>query len=254
MKRDYDLIICIFACDKIEQYCQEIRNINETWGKQCINNVKLLYFMGEEETTEFSGESYIHLKNVKDDYMSASYKQFLGLKYIYDNYDAKFVHCCGTDTFINIPKLLLMLNEFDPTESLYIGGHGCNRKIGNTNYYFHSGGSGFVISNNCLSKLYSMLDNIMDIWIHICIDNHVENLIVACDVAISYFLQQPNMNTNVIIKNDHFFNCNYFGYCYNNTYECHKTVIIKDIIACHHMTKNNFIEFYNILVENNFFM
>lgn len=248
MKKEYDLIICIFACDKIEKYCQEIRTINETWGKQCIDNVKLLFFLGEEKTTEFTGESYINLPNVKDDYESASYKQFFGLKYIYDNYNPKFVHCCGTDTFINIPKLYRFINGYSPKDCLYIGGHGSNRKIGYNNYYFHSGGSGFTISSYCLKKIYPMLDTIIDEWINVCNTNNVLELIPGCDVAISYFLQQPNINT-IIIKNENFLGCNCYGY------PCHQGQIeMKNIIICHLMTIENSNNFYNILIRNKFFL
>jgi hypothetical protein len=250
MKIDY--IICLFACDKIEKYRKEIRIINETWGKQCVNNIKILYFLGEEKTDEFSGDSYINLKNVKDDYNSASYKQFLGLKYIYENYQPKFVFCCGTDTFINIPKLLLLLQDFDPNDTLYIGGHGDGRKIGNKIYYFHSGGSGFIISSESLNKLYPILHNIMDQWIQICNYNDVNNLICACDVAIAYYLQQPNINTK-IIKKENFFACNYQGYMFD-TPCCLGKVIIKDIVSCHFMTTENCIDFNKILLENNFFV
>lgn len=251
MENDYDLIFCVFACDKFEKYCQEIRLINETWGKQCIDRVKLLFFLGEEKTDEFVGDCYINLKDVKDDYFSASHKQFLGLKYIYDNYKFKYVHCCGTDTFINVPKLLKLLNEFNFNEPLYIGGHGCVRKIYGKDYYFHSGGPGFSISKSCIHILYPILDKIVHLWNQICIDEN-NGLSCACDVAISYYLQQPN-TTTIIKKCDNFFYCNYLGHL-GNFRCCAEKVVIKDIISCHNMSNINFIDFYNILLQNNFFV
>ena len=134
--------------------------------------------------------TYINLPGVKDDYLSASYKQFLGMKYIYENYKTKFIICCGTDTYLNIPKLLLYINTFDYNDCLYIGGHGCNRQIGGKNYYFHSGGPGFIITYNCLKKIYNLLDNLMEKWINICNIDKMQRRIPSCDVAISYYLQQ----------------------------------------------------------------
>ena len=44
----YDIIFCIFGCDTIPKYKNEILKINETWGKIALQyNIKLLYFLGE---------------------------------------------------------------------------------------------------------------------------------------------------------------------------------------------------------------
>ena len=101
---NYDLIICVFGCHTIDKYKQQIKKINETWGKKCesYSNIKLLYYLGGERTDEFSDSRYIYLPNITNDYLSASYKQFLGLKQVYENFNTKFIICCGTDTYLNI--------------------------------------------------------------------------------------------------------------------------------------------------------
>jgi hypothetical protein len=182
--------------------------------------------------------------------LSASYKQFLGLKYIYENYKTKFIICVGTDTYLNIPKLMLYISNFDYNDSLYIGGHGCERQIGEKKYYFHSGGPGFIITYKCLEQLYKLLDNLMEDWINVCNDNNVQNLIPACDVAISYYLQQPNININIIKTNDmSFLHCNYQGF------PCHQNEVnICNIISCHLMSEFDFYVFTDILNNNNYFV
>ena len=110
-----DLIILVFACYTIEHYRNQIEIINTTWGAKCetYKNIKILYFLGEEKVTGFNDTDcikYINLDGVKNDYLSASYKQFLGMKYIYENYKTKFIISIGTDTYLNIPKLLLYIN------------------------------------------------------------------------------------------------------------------------------------------------
>ena len=115
---EYDLIILVYACYTIEKYKTQINVINKTWGKKCetYKNIKILYFLGEQKLTEFYDTEfikYVNLSCVKDDYLSASYKQFLGLKFVYENYKSKFIICLGTDTYLNIPKLLLYIT---PTE------------------------------------------------------------------------------------------------------------------------------------------
>ena len=122
---------------------------------------------------------YIYLKDVKNDYNSAAYKQNLGLKYIYENYNVDFVFTCGTDTYINIENLLLYISQFDKDQNLYIGGHGDYRMVGNDTIYYHSGGSGFILTNSVLSRIYYDLYNIQNEWEKICLKNNVQYLILC---------------------------------------------------------------------------
>ena len=247
LKPKYKIIVNIFACSTVEKYKQEIIKINETWGKKAEENgIKILFFLGEEKTDLIDENKYIYLKDVKNDYNSAAYKQNLGLKYIYENYNADFVFTCGTDTYINIDNLLLYVNQFDKNKKLYIGGHGDYRMIENNNIYFHSGGSGFILSNSVLCELYSRLYNIQNEWSTICSRNYVEYLITACDVLIGYYVSKI---VNVeIIKNENFYGCNFKGYANNNTFNCcGDKVNISEIISCHNMTLTDFDEYTNIL-------
>ena len=250
-----DLIILIYACYTKEEYKNQIDTINATWAKKCeeYKNIKILYFLGDEKRNDFRDTEfikYINLAGVKDDYMSASYKQFLGMKYVYENYTTKFIMCFGSDTYLNIPKLVSYISNFDYTECLYIGGHGCNRQIGPTKYYFHSGGPGFIITSNVLKKIYNFLPNLMEHWINLCIENNISYLIPSCDVAVSYYLQQPDINVKIIKTNDlSFLHCNYEGH------PCHvNNVNIANIISCHLMNKYDFYNFTNILNNNNYFV
>jgi hypothetical protein len=250
-----DLIVLVYACYTVEKYKKQIEIMNSTWVKKCEThkNIKVLYFLGEEKINGFNDTDcikYINLVGVKNDYLSASYKQFLGMKYIYDHYKPKFIICVGTDTYLNIPKLLSYINNFNYDDCLYIGGHGCERQIGNKKYYFHSGGPGFIITYGCLKKLYSLLHNLMEEWINICNKYNISYLIPACDVAVSYFLHQPNINATVIKENNlSFCHCNYRGY------PCHPNQVnVSNIISCHLMNENDFYNFTNILKDNNYFI
>lgn len=251
MNKKYKLIICVFACDKKEKYIQELRTINTTWGQLCPDEVKVLYFLGEQCTPEFSGPQYINLKGVSDDHTSAGHKQFLGLKYIYENYEPDFVHCCGTDTYLNIPKLLKFVSDYNPKQSLYIGGHGCHRTIGEKQYYFHSGGPGFVLSRRCLQHLHPILADIMTAWIETTIQYGVfKDLHWASDVAIAYYLQQGMFDVHIIKMDDlSFIHCNYLGI------PCHTgEVDMSKIIACHCMSGKDFNDFTEILKNNSYFV
>jgi len=252
---EYDLIIVIYACYTITKYKEQINILNNTWVKKCTEykNIKVLYFLGEQKIDEFvdtENIKYINLPGVSDDYLSATYKQFLGLKYVKENYNAKFIIAFGTDTYLNIPKLLLFIDKFDYNDNLYIGGHGCVREIASAKYYFHAGGPGFIITRGCLIKLYSILHNLTNDWINLCNTNNIKYLIPACDVAISYYLQQPDIDSKIIKTNDlSFIHCNYRGH------PCHINQIdISNIIGCHQMSPIDFINFTNILDKNNFFI
>ena len=87
----YDVIFCIYGCLTVEKYKNQLLKLQDTWGLKATSmNYKVLYFLGEEKT-EYHGEEFVYLNGVSNDYISASYKQNLGLKYIHDNYNYNFV-------------------------------------------------------------------------------------------------------------------------------------------------------------------
>jgi len=277
-EKEYDFIICVYGCDTIPKYNEQIRVINDTWGKlcnTCESDVKLLYFLGEKTNEDsFIGNNYIHLHGVLDDYSSASHKQYQGLKYIHENFKYKFVFCCGTDTYVNIPKMLQLKNYFDYNVNDLIGGDIGWRVINSSRYLFFFGGAGFILTNKALSLLYPLLPNIMDKWSEICIHNKTEfdptdkfyntekdliidkNNIDSCDVSISYFLQQPEINTTLINLPKLFYFCNYIGVTYHpeDPIYLNKPVYTDHIITCHLMTTQDCYNFTKLLIENLYYM
>ena len=247
----YDLIICVYACDTIEKYKNQILKMNETYVRLLdqYKNIKLVYFLGEEKT-DLQGDQYVNLPNVNNDYLSASYKQFLGLKYIFDNFKTKFVMCIGTDTYLNIKKLDSFLQNYNSNENLYIGGHGDYRMIDNTNTFFHSGGPGFILTYTCLKLIYPHLETFMEKWIDICNKNNIQNLIPACDVGIAYLINLPEINATTIHAPDSvFMHCNYLGI------PCHPNRInYNNLISCHSMSLLDFDNFTHLLENNNYYM
>lgn len=259
IKEQYKLIICVFACATIQEYKNEILKVEETWGKHATkNNVKVLFFLGEEKTELNNDSKYIYLKNVGNDYSSASNKQNLGLKYVYENFNVDYIYCCGTDTYLNIRKLLLYIDLYDPNIPIYIGGHGTLRPIGNRNYYYHCGGAGFIITKICLKSIYPKLSNMHEEWSKICVENN-SDLSNACDTAISYYLQNELKDAlQIVINNNAFFSCNFRGViCHGKSTHylcCAKFMKEKDIISCHCMSAANFDEFTTILESNNYYV
>jgi len=256
--KNIKIIICVFACVTVQKYKDEVLKIEETWGKRAAKKgVKILYFLGEEPTDLHDSSKYIYLKNVNNDYNSASEKQNLGLKYIYENYNYDYVFVCGSDTYVNIDKMIEFIKDYNCEEPLYIGGHGDTRVIGDFDCYFHSGGSGFILSKECLRLIHHSLSDMFLKWTEICNKFCCENLIPACDLAISYFLQKDFGSTLIMVTtlNDEFIACNHKGLAYNNTFVCCGNKINpKNIISCHRMTLGDFDEFTDILERNNYFI
>lgn len=247
-----DIVILLFACYTVEKYKRQMELINQTWGKVChAYNIKMLYCLGEEKREGFQDTpfiKYLNLEGVQNDYLSASYKQFLGLKYIQEHYCAKFIYCAGTDTYVNVPKLARYVQSFSPNEYLYIGGDGSERQIGDTLCYYHSGGAGFLITPPCLKRLYDTLPTLMDEWTTLCTVHQVQHLIPACDVSISYYLQQIKELT-IVTQNEFFLQSNYQGWPWRTG-----QVDMKKIICCHFMGEQNFLDYTKILQQNHYFL
>ena len=133
------IAICVFGCITVPQYCLQISKIQETWGRRCEEQyqIPVYFFLGEEKVIglDYPGtfrypHRLIYMPGILNDYLSASYKQNLGIKYIMDNNpDIDFVYVCGTDTYLNIDALVKFLAFFDSTQRLCIGGH--------SNYFPH---------------------------------------------------------------------------------------------------------------------
>ncbi len=254
-KEQCTILFCVFACATHPKYKAEICKIEETWGKRAkAKGIKVLYFLGEEQTDLLDPEKYIYLKGVKNDYMSASDKQNLGLKYIYERYDPKFVFVCGTDTYVNIDKLELLVQTYNCHQPLYIGGHGANVWINNKEYYFHSGGSGYILSKESLHLVYLQLKNMFSEWKKICNAYINNDAIPACDVAISYYLQNTIGSALKIDTLDCFNSCNHKGYCENGSKCCGDKIVFSNIVACHRMQMHDFDEFTKILEDNHYFV
>jgi len=249
----YKLVCVVFACDAIEKYRQQIRDVRRTWRRQCQETVKLLFFLGEElHDPEFIGEDFIHLPGVGNDYVSASYKQNLGLLYVHQKLPpSEFYIVVGTDTYLNIPKMLNVLEPWrsQSQQALCIGGHVNLRKLSFfRNQFFFSGGPGIVINRAGLNLLAPYLSTMVETWKSVITSN--EYLTPACDVALCYFAQ--NLRFKMVKLPDVVFRaCNHKGF------PCHQGSIFEkvDMIAsCHLMTTNDFDEFTDILEKNQFFV
>lgn len=123
--------------------------------------------------------------NVGEDYFSATPKQFLGLKALYEKFsDKKWFYITGCDAYVYAEPLCAMLNNFDATKPLYIGGNFLKRTVDGTEFFFPAGGCVFVLSNALVAKLLPHINFILD-------DLCKYELFYkdgACDAAMGYYL------------------------------------------------------------------
>jgi hypothetical protein len=241
-----NIVICVFACATIEKYKLELMKVIDTWGQHAKErNVKVIYFLGEEQT-ELKGNEFVYLQGVDNTYESASVKQNLGLKYIDEHENADFVLVCGTDTYVNIDQLLLYLKT---SNGDYIGGGGQNPLYFTMDqtYYYHSG-AGFILSRKALMLLSPHLETMFESWKQQCCRYYVYYLIPACDACISFYLHHVFKNHIVIKEPTLFYACNYKGMIKNQS--CCENVDYKKIIVCHYMTLDDFDDYTALLKEN----
>jgi len=238
----YPIVVCVFGCMSIEKYKLQIKKVMETWGGD--TRLHVLYFVGEMGTEEGS-ETLISFPSVGDDYMSASYKQNMGLKYIHENYVYDYVFVCGTDTYIWVDHLCAFLQSL-PTntkeKACYIGGHGFIKKphpASERGVYYHSGGAGFLMTMPLVEKIYPQLDTMVASWFQVC----SLEMRPACDVCLGYFISK--LSNVDILTNEYFYECDFRGHVHGSIFCCGNKVIPQKIITCHSMSLEYFDAFHS---------
>jgi hypothetical protein len=238
------LIIILFACATIPRYKEEIQTIEQTWGHTArALGIPVFYFLGEEQT-DLQGPQYIYLNGVKNDYQSASYKQFLGYQYILRQYNPDTIFCAGTDTFINIPKLQQLVSVINPESAFLVGNSGTLKEIGSFIGDYFSGGCGLLTTRETHRRIIGFTPFIVDQWINIC-NEFRSDLSPACDVALSFLCHYCSVQ---------FLQCmNMYEFSYNSCDPIQGTVNQSELISCHSMSKDDFFTFNTILETNNHF-
>lgn len=226
-----DLVIGLLACCTKEKYQNQIKACLRTW----MNNTTQtnIYFLnGESCGLGKECAPSIHLKGVADDYYSASLKQWYGLKELYQRHpQSKYYYIAGTDTYIRIEKVLNILKSFNPKKMIYFGGHGDDRLINAEKVYFHSGGSGFILSNPVMAVIDQLILGWIKEWENLTVNS---DLRPACDVALAYFLKKYTQTETIV--SDTFRGCNWRGYGQNKTFKCcSQDTNLETVYVCHFM-------------------
>lgn len=240
------LCILVFGCAILPKYKDEIDGILQTWGKLCDKyNVPYYIFVGQniEEYKENIHIVSLSDKNVKDDYLSASYKQYIGMQWILSRYDPDFMCIVGSDTWISPNNMLKLISKFNPDIPYYIGRALYICMIVDITVRIHTGGAGIILSRKALDMLTPYLFNIQSKWTEIA-DKYYgvgNKYTPSCDVSMALLCHllkfQVEMDFNMY-HNKFDTEVELYSEKYNN------------IITSHFMGKEDCIKYYNYLIQN----
>ena len=244
------LLLMIFGCNTKAKYHDQLEMIAKTYQLQADRVGVQVVIILESDTRPLtpSRATVVNLPTVDDSYTSNVPKTFLGLKWIKDQsiqYD--FVLALGTDAYPNVPKLHRYLQDYNPDEPIYLGGHGDHRNFP-VPLWFHSGGPGFILSRTAVDRLHPWLAMIPDDWAALC--THDKFFVGAGDMAIAYYLMLyiPEIQ---IIKTPGII----FSHCNHRGLPCHRgKQKIEDLLSCHSMNPKDMEEYYQLLESNNFYL
>lgn len=222
-----EIIICIVV---LENNIDKIHTIQNTWCKQCSNNIKYYFIIDDKLDYKHKSENYIYLKNLENDTHFSIFRHFSDIDY-------DFMLVTYINSFVNIPNLVKLVKTLDPNDDYYIGGHGDYRVINNTKFYFHSYTPGILLSKPATNSLLDK--NLMSDYNKVCTNKDLLNL---SGVAIAYYVKVFNIK---LIINDNFYFCNWRGHpCH--TYDMNT----ENLICCSNMEINDMLNYYKTLDTN----
>ena len=152
IKSSEELKILCWVMTAPENHKSKARKVKETWGKRC----NILLFMSSSVDLELPS---VKLNLVQDDRQRLWQKSKEAFRYIYKYYrdKADWFLKADDDTFVIVENLRYMLQNFQPADPIYFGSplkeEDLKRIKHSKNEKFVSGGAGYVLSRNALTRL-----------------------------------------------------------------------------------------------------
>ena len=231
-----------------DKFKEQIQGCQETWVKESAKlDIPIIYFCGNirDQKMDSQIKNIIHLEGVKDDYASATYKQYYGLRYLLENKPAQFYLIGGTDNYINIQRCLDMLKKYDSKYPFLIGGHGENKNIFGYSCHYMTGGAGLFLSHSALSQLAPQFDDFIEEYRDELKDHKDKD---ACDVSLCHFARQENVT---LVKEKDLYYCDWKGKCWNyDEFPC-GGINYDKMIICHYMERED-MHLYNYWKDLNY--
>lgn len=230
------LAIGIMATAINKKYQDQIEACIRTWIKDCENFGVAYYFLGGY--LPYDVPNYINLPGVQEDYYSATWKQYHGLRYMLQNCDSEFYMIIGTDTFLYIERLLDLLSHYNSTEHQFIGGYARDAEVRGIKVVWPSGGSGFILSKKTTMLVEGMVDHILEEWEKIAVPDHKP----ACDISISYYLHLKGIYLSAVSG---FYPADYRGLVPGGQYQIPTDYV--NAVSLHFMQPIDMKKYYNFI-------
>lgn len=255
------LILGVMSNTTLPKYRDLVLGCCETWVMRCD---RVFFFEGENGDLSFEEEMktktnqkaiFIHLPGVGDDYESASYKQYLGWLYMYNNVPkGEWYGIIGTDNYAYPDLLLSKLQSYNSSKPYIVGGI---PGVISLDVYipFLMGGSGLYVTRSTIESLLEMGKSVSDSKSSDDIENikqlHIQwkerqivkdkKLTKACDVSVCYYCWQLGIP---IICEPSFFPARD-----DNAHQFGPRLIVTEFSICHFMDRKGMLYHHSLDLE-----
>ncbi|MBO4704771.1 MAG: hypothetical protein J5647_03425 [Spirochaetaceae bacterium] len=173
-----DIVLLVFTSAK--NLHERALSVQNTWLKNFPNGYLIGGYCKDKKL------KMINIDNAGEDYLSATYKQYIGLKIMYEKFpNAKWFYITGCDAYVYSNNLCSMLSKYDSSKDYFIGGHCRYSNIDGTKVFFPAGGPGFCLSSSLVKKLIPKIDFILSDF-----SNYKVFKNGSCDVSLAYYLMK----------------------------------------------------------------
>jgi hypothetical protein len=243
--------IVIFGCLTKPKYRQQIEDCFATWVRDAIQANCIVRFYTDSIPDDLDShlKEYCINLNQGDNYLSATFKQWKGFEHIFESFEScDFYYTCGTDTFLNVRNTLQVLERYDSTHPLYIGGGMGSETIGGTSYEYFSGGAGFFLSHSALQKVLDALPDFMASWFKMALEPNV--CIENDKLLIKERRGASDLQAGILCKQEHIeFVCLGAHLLVGDGTHNREGIEKDQILSCHYMLHTDFYEYWNYLQE-----
>lgn len=231
-----------------KKYRDQTLGCCETWVR---DTERTYFFCGncfdpafEQECMEKSNyhAEFIHLQDVGEDYQSASYKQWMGLGWLFQNSPSDWYGILGTDNYVFYDRLTTLLSRHSTNVPYMIGGFCQMRNVKGGNCQLLLGGTGLFLNHVAVQKMWNIYSDrtcggriICDEWIREC-QLEGNGFGSACDLALT--LRAQDFDVPLVIEKS-LYVCNHKGeWPYGNSFRINPSTIT----VCHFMEQTDMLE------------
>jgi hypothetical protein len=240
----HDIGFVIFGCLTIPKYKEQVLDAYATWVQDALKSGCLVrFYVGDIPDNLDPGLAGLCINvNEGDNYLSAMFKQWRGLESMSVE-PCKWYMTCGTDTFVNVKNALALLNKYDYTKNLIIGGAKGSETIDNSLVEYFTGGAGIFLTDSVLNNVLPKIPDFIPWWMSQTLTPklkvieetlEVKYITAACDLQLCYLCKEAEqISLPDILWGDR----TYLGEGVN-----------KDtLVTCHHMKHDDFYAYYRYI-------